>query len=84
MAPTTTTTLLSNDTVFGMISLLLNRSQLYTHQVADLIEPEKYSVNGVHTLIWAMTILTYLLAIPLALRMFRSHAYLNTIDYFSS
>ena len=78
-----TSTLSTNDSLFLIISKLRNGTDLYKHQVADLIEPEKYSVGGVHTVIWTFTILTYILAIPIVLRMFRSRAYLNVIDYFS-
>ena len=74
----------TNDTIFMLITKLLNGTDLYKHQVADLIEPEKYSVTGVHTVIWTFTILTYILAIPIVLRMIRARAYLNVIDYFSA
>jgi hypothetical protein len=74
----------TNDSIFMLITKLLNGTDLYKHQVADLIEPEKYSVSGVHTVIWTFTILTYLLAIPIVLRMFRARAYLNVVDYFSA
>jgi hypothetical protein len=74
----------TNDTIFMLITKLLNGTDLYKHQVADLIEPEKYSVAGVHTVIWTFTILTYILAIPIVLRMIRARAYLNVIDYFSA
>jgi hypothetical protein len=74
----------ANESIFLLIAKLLNGTELYKHQVADLIEPEKYSVNGVHAVIWIFTILTYLLAIPIVFRMFRSRAYLNVIDYFSA
>lgn len=73
----------SNESIFLLISKLLNGTDLYDHQVAGLIEPEKYSVGGVHVVIWLFTILTYLLAIPIVLRMFQSRAYTNLIDYFS-
>lgn len=85
----TTTKLISssiiskNESIFDLISKLLNGTELYQHQVADLMEPEKYSVTSVHVVIWMFTIFTYLLAIPLVIRMFLSRAYLNTIDYFS-
>ena len=79
----TTSTILTNETLFQLITKLLNNTELYQHQVADLIEPEKYSVNSVHAVMWIFTILTYLLAIPLIIRMFRSRAYLNIVDYFS-
>jgi hypothetical protein len=72
-----------NESIFFLISKLLNGTDLYKHQVADLIEPEKYSVSGVHAVIWTFTILTYIIAIPIVLRLFRSRAYLNVIDYFS-
>jgi hypothetical protein len=79
-----TSPLIANESLFILIAKLLNGTELYKHQVADLIEPEKYSVNGIHAIVWTFTILTYLLAIPIVLRMFLSRAYLNTIDYFSS
>ena len=63
--------------------MLLNRSQ-YDHQMADLIEPEKFSAFSVHVMIWVLSIVTYLLAIPVSVRMFRSRAYRNVIDYFSA
>jgi uncharacterized protein with PQ loop repeat len=66
-----------------LIKKLLNGTELYQHQVADLIEPEKYSVGSAHAIIWTFSIITYLLAIPVAIRIFRSKAYLNVIDYFS-
>jgi hypothetical protein len=72
-----------NDTIFNIITALLNGTELYKHQIADLIEPEKFSVRGVHSIIWAVSILTYLLAIPVAMRMVRSKSYLNVVDYFS-
>ncbi len=72
-----------NDTIFNIISNLLNGTDLYKHQIADLIEPEKYSTRGIHIVIWSMTIITYLLAIPVAVKMIRTKAYLNVIDYFS-
>ncbi|CAF1093444.1 unnamed protein product [Rotaria sp. Silwood1] len=75
---------LINETLYQLIKRLLNGTDLYKHQVADLIEPEKYSVTSVHVVIWTFTILTYLLAIPLIVRMFHSRAYLNVIDYFST
>jgi len=78
-----TSSVSTNESLFLLIAKLLNGTELYKHQVADLIEPEKYSVNGVHGVIWTFTILTYILAIPIILRMFRSRAYLNIIDYFS-
>ena len=74
----------TNDTIFMLITKLLNGTDLYKHQVADLIEPEKYSITGVHTVIWTFTILTYILAIPIVLRMIRARSYLNVIDYFSA
>jgi hypothetical protein len=73
----------TNDTIFNIISNLLNGTNLYAHQIADLIEPEKYSTRGIHIIIWSMTIITYLLAIPIAVKMVRTKAYLNVIDYFS-
>jgi len=78
-----TSSISTNESLFLLIAKLLNGTDLYKHQVADLIEPEKYSVNGIHAVIWTFTILTYLLAIPIIIRMFRSRAYLNLIDYFS-
>jgi hypothetical protein len=78
-----TSSMSANESLFLLIAKLLNGTELYKHQVADLIEPEKYSVNGVHAVIWTFTILTYLLAIPIVVRMFRSRAYLNVTDYFS-
>ena len=72
-----------NESLFLLIAKLLNGTELYKHQVADLIEPEKYSINGIHAVIWTLTILTYLLATPIVLRMFVSRAYENVIDYFS-
>jgi hypothetical protein len=76
-------TLSANESLFLLIAKLLNGTDLYKHQVADLIEPEKYSVNGIHAVTWTFTILTYLLAIPIVVRMIRSRAYSNVIDYFS-
>jgi hypothetical protein len=73
----------TNESIYSLIAKLLNGTELYKHQVADLIEPEKYSVAGVHAVIWGFTILTYLLAIPIIIRMFHSRSYLNVIDYFS-
>ena len=72
-----------NESLFLLITKLLNGSELYKHQAADLIEPEKYSINAIHAVIWTFTILTYLLAMPVVLRMFVSRAYENLIDYFS-
>ena len=72
-----------NESLFLLIAKLLNGTELYKHQVADLIEPEKYSINGIHAVIWVLTILTYLLAMPVVLRMVLSRAYENLIDYFS-
>jgi hypothetical protein len=81
---TTTASLVSkNGSIFDLIKKLLNGTELYQHQYADLIEPEKYSVGSAHTIIWTFSILTYLLAIPVAIRIVRSKAYLNIIDYFS-
>jgi uncharacterized protein with PQ loop repeat len=81
---TTTASLISKDgSIFDLIKKLLNGTELYQHQVADLIEPEKYSVGSAHAIIWTFSIVTYLLAIPVAIRIFRSKAYLNVIDYFS-
>lgn len=79
----TTSSLNVNESIFLLIAKLLNGTDLYKHQAADLMEPEKYSVAGVHAVIWSFTILTYLLAIPIIVRMFHSKAYLNVIDYFS-
>jgi hypothetical protein len=73
----------NNDTMFNIIRKLLNGTDLYKHQVADLIEPEKYSVGGAHAIIWIMSIITYLVAIPISARIIRSKSYLNVIDYFS-
>jgi len=73
----------ANESIFLLIAKLLNGTDLYKHQSADLMEPEKYSVVGVHAVIWTFTILTYLLAIPIGIRMFHSKAYLNVTDYFS-
>ncbi|CAF0757567.1 unnamed protein product [Rotaria sordida] len=75
---------LINETLYQFIKRLLNGTDLYNHQVADLIEPEKYSVTSVHVVIWTFTILTYIIAIPLIIRMFHSRAYLNVIDYYST
>ncbi len=72
-----------NENVFYLINKILNGTDLYKHQVADLIEPEKYSVRGTHALIWTISIMTYLLAMPIAIRMVRSRSYLNVIDYYS-
>ena len=88
IATTTTTTTaagstLKNDTIFDVLSRLLNVSKLYEHQDADLLEPEKYSLTGIHIVIWTFCILTYVLAIPIAIRFIRTRAYLNPIDYFS-
>jgi len=81
---TSTSNLMSkNDTIFNIISNLLNGTDLYAHQIADLMEPEKYSTRTVHIIIWSMSIITYLLAIPVAIRMIRSKSYFNVIDYFS-
>ncbi len=41
------------------------------------------SVRNIHFVIWSLTILTYILAIPIAVRIVKSKAYLNPIDYFS-
>ncbi len=72
-----------NENVFYLINKILNGTDLYKNQVADLIEPEKYSVRGTHALIWTISIMTYLLAMPIAIRMVRSRSYLNVIDYYS-
>ena len=74
---------LKNDDTFNIITNLLNGSDLYEHQMADLMEPEKFAVRSVHITMWAFTIITYILAIPMFLRMIRSKAYLNVMDYFS-
>ncbi|CAF1685643.1 unnamed protein product [Rotaria magnacalcarata] len=79
-----TISLSTNETLYQLIKRLLNGTDLYKHQIADLIEPEKYSITSVHIVIWTFTILTYLLAIPLVVRMFRSGTYSNAIDYFST
>lgn len=82
---TTTSTsapLSNNDTIFNIISTLLNQT-LYEHQEGDLIEPEKFSAHDVHIIIWVFTVVTYLFAIPIAARIVRTRAYLNIIDYFS-
>jgi hypothetical protein len=72
-----------NGSIFDQIFHILNYTQ-YDHQMADLMEPEKYSAFGVHVMIWLLSIVTYILAIPVSVRMFRSRAYLNVIDYFSA
>ncbi|CAM4924658.1 unnamed protein product [Rotaria socialis] len=79
-----TISLSTNETLYQLIKRLLNETDLYKHQIADLIEPEKYSITSVHIVIWTFTILTYLLAIPLVVRMFHSGTYSNVIDYFST
>jgi hypothetical protein len=82
--PTTISNSISvNDSIFNLINKILNGTDLYEHQIADLIEPEKYSVRGTHALIWTISIMTYLLAIPIAIRIVRSRSYLNVIDYYS-
>lgn len=80
---TTTNALLTNDTIYNIIKNLLNGSDLYHHQIADLLEPEKYSTRSIHAMLWTMSILTYLIAIPIVIRIVRTKAYLNVIDYFS-
>lgn len=84
--PPTNKSLVGNhsESLFHLIAKLLNGSDLYKHQVAELIEPEKYSVTAVHFIIWTFTILTYLLAIPIVVRMVLSRSYVNPIDYFSA
>lgn len=81
--PTFNSSILPNETIFNIITRLLNGTKLYTHQTADLMEPEKYSILSVHMIIWTFTIVTYILAIPISVRIFRSNAYLNVVDYFS-
>ena len=66
------------------VSLLANKTKPYEHQAAELLEPERLSANNVHLMIWFFSIITYILAIPVAVRMFRSKAYSNVIDYFSA
>lgn len=74
-----------NLSVFEFIANLIgNKTKLYEHQAAELLEPEKYSTGSAHLMIWVFSIITYLLAIPVAVRMFRSKAYTNVIDYFSA
>ncbi|CAF1274430.1 unnamed protein product [Rotaria sordida] len=80
---TAPTTILSDDAVFHMITKFLNGTKLYSHQETDLIEPENYPARNIHIIIWIFTIITYVLAIPLAIRLIRTKAYLNIIDYFS-
>ena len=80
---TTTRTFSKNDTIYDIIKTYLNLSELYQHQVADLMEPEKIPLRGIHILIWVLTALTYLLAIPVVVRMVRSKFYQNLTDYFS-
>ncbi|CAF4710833.1 unnamed protein product, partial [Rotaria sp. Silwood1] len=79
----TSSLVLNNDTIFNIITQLLNGTKLYKHQVADLMEPEHFSVRDTHIIIWIFSIITYVLAIPIAIRLVRSRAYLNIIDYFS-
>jgi hypothetical protein len=83
LIPPSASAMSKNDTIYDLITKLLNGTDLYKHQLADLIEPEKYSVRGIHAGIWTISILTYLLAMPVAIRIVRSRAYLNVIDYFS-
>lgn len=66
---------------YEIIKLAFNLTDLY--QNVDLIEPIHFSVRGIHALIWTITILTYLIAIPMVTRMVRSKFYQNIIDYFS-
>jgi len=73
----------SNDSLFNIITKLLNGTDLYKHQSADLIEVERFPLRGIHILIWTLCIITYLLAIPVATRIIRSKSYLNVSDYFS-
>ena len=82
ISSTTSDLILKNDTEFNLIRLITGRD-LYEHQIADLIEPIKYSVGGVHAVIWIMTIITYIIAIPIIVRLVRTKSYLNVIDYFS-
>jgi hypothetical protein len=79
----TTSSLSINDTIFKIISQILNGTDLYQYQVADLIEPEKFAASKIHVVTWTISVLSYLLAIPIAIRMVRSRAYLNITDYFS-
>ncbi|CAF0961693.1 unnamed protein product [Rotaria magnacalcarata] len=72
----------NNDTVFNIITDYLNAS-LYEHQEGSLLEPEKFSAHDVHIIIWTLTIFTYILAIPIVVRLVRTRAYVNVIDYFS-
>ena len=72
-----------NLTDYDRIKAAFNLTDLYAHQNADLIEPIHFSVRGIHALIWTITILTYLIAIPMVTRMIRSKFYQNIIDYFS-
>ncbi|CAF1458717.1 unnamed protein product [Adineta steineri] len=85
LVETTTSNLISErENLFKKISQLINNgTELYKHQIADLIEPEKYNVRSAHIIIWVFCIITYLLAIPICVRFIRSKAYLNPIDYFS-
>jgi hypothetical protein len=72
-----------NGSIFRLISNLFNVSELYKHQVADLLEPEKVSIRHIHFIIWSFSILTYLVAIPVGVRLIKTKAYLNVIEYFS-
>jgi hypothetical protein len=73
-----------NGSIFDIIAQLTNGTGLYSHQSGNLIEPEKYSAVGAHLVIWISSIVTYLLAIPVSIRLFRSRAYSNVIDYFTA
>lgn len=77
------TTNKSNLSDYDIIKAAFNLTDLYVHQNADFIEATHFSVRGVHALIWTITILTYLVAIPMVTRMVRSKFYQNIIDYFS-
>ncbi|CAF1372160.1 unnamed protein product [Rotaria sordida] len=80
---TAPTTIFSDDAIFHIITKFLNGTKLYKHQETDLIEPENYPARNIHIIIWIFTIITYVLAIPIAIRLIRTKAYLNIIDYFS-
>lgn len=72
-----------NESIYHIITRLLNGTDLYKHQSADLIEIERFSLRGIHALVWTLCVLTYLLAIPVAIRIVRSKSYLHVSDYFS-
>lgn len=78
------TNLTDFDDIFNLITFILNGSELYKHQYADLLEPPKYSVATLHRMIWVFTIATYIIALPVLWRMVRSKFYLNIIEYFST